>query len=87
MLKLVKLTMLAWCASYIALAAMLATQHGEQKLLEGQVGGTVMLELFVHPETKSWTLIQRQTNGIGCVLATGSNLALAGEAPPVEQEN
>ena len=82
--------MLPWCAGYLALAVMLEQAHGERKLLEGAVVPTIMLELFVHPETKRWTLLQRQPNGIGCVLATGSDLALAGEAPkppPVEREN
>lgn len=66
-----------YCEERGALAETLAARHGEVRAWWGVSGdGEAMVELYLAPETGSWTFLQVDPAGMACVLAGGDSGAL-----------
>lgn len=63
------------CGPYDRLTAMLGTKYMEAPQMRLQMPSGDVLEVWVNTGTASWTLIQRQTNGIACARAAGEGFS------------
>lgn len=71
------LTREVYCEERGQLAETLAARHGERQVWWGVSGnGEAVVELYVAPETGSWTFLQVEPSGTACVLAGGDAGAL-----------
>lgn len=63
-----------YCEDRDSLTETLAARHGEIRTWWGVTGdGEAVVELYLAPETGSWTFLQVDTSGVACVLAGGDS--------------
>lgn len=85
----VRTTVEVECFSLIELASLL-NEYNEAPLsagsiLRGDEKGAVehTMILFVNPKTKTWTLAEKTTKGLYCVLTAGSNFDFIRKEQPI----
>ncbi len=62
----------AQCWPRAAVVKSLERQYGERPVARGITGIGAVLELFVAPEGRTWTVVINFPNGLACPLATGT---------------
>ena len=68
-----RLQLVGLCDDHAGLVAVLANRYGETPIAMGLTGGSYVMELFVNPETGTWTFVLTQANGTACGVASGEN--------------
>jgi hypothetical protein len=58
--------------------SLLTEQYKEQRLFIGNTG-TALIEVWVNPETETWSLVETRPDGISCLAASGTGF----EAIPI----
>jgi len=70
------------CAPRPAVLEALANGFGEARRAVGIAGQAHVMELFVNPETGTWTITATRPDGVMCLIASGSNFEqVQGSAP------
>ena len=70
------------CAAREAILGALADQYDEDLHGAGLTGESIISELFVNPETGTWTLLASNAAGMSCVISAGTNwISITPEAP------
>lgn len=59
------------CAPYPVLSAHLTEKYGEAVVWVGNQSPAAILELWVNPETGTWTIVQYQASGNACMVVSG----------------
>ncbi len=65
--------MVGLCDDHASLVAMLDGQYGESPVAMGLTGGSYIMETFVNPEARTWTVVLTQPNGMACAIMSGEN--------------
>lgn len=66
------------CADHAAVTEGLLRNYGEVPAITGVVGnGEALMQVFVNPETTSWTIVYTAPDGNACLM--GSGVGFAGE--------
>lgn len=73
----------AGCVPYDALVQRLGEKYGEGRHGAGIAHNGLLLELFVNPDTGSWTSFLNDGRGSACPVATGTGWVVLDEAPKV----
>jgi hypothetical protein len=68
----------AQCLPGPAVREQLADRWAEAAIGHG-IAGPVRFEIFVNPETRSWTIVAFRADGVACVLAAGTDWGQPGE--------
>ncbi len=63
----------SWCRNRIELIDRLATKYGEVVAYKALNGRGWLIEIYVNPETGTWTLAITSVPGITCMIDSGSN--------------
>lgn len=71
------------CTSSQSIYEMLEKDWGEERLLYGLDVGGVALEIFVNPDTRTFTLLSTDANGLSCIQAQGDSFDLYKFSPNV----
>lgn len=61
------------CADRARVLDMLDTGYGENRLSIGLGANNTVMEVFVSPETGTWTITETSTEGRTCILASGQS--------------
>ena len=61
------------CDDSLRLEKQLTGIHGVEKRGQGLRGPDALLQMWVHPKSGDWTLVQNYANGTSCILAMGEH--------------
>lgn len=61
------------CLPRTALVDALENRHGELQHSVGMSGQTKLIEVWVNPTTKSFTIITSDAQGVSCIILAGRN--------------
>lgn len=62
------------CAAHETIVARLAEHFGETQRKVGTTNSHLTVEIFVSPDTGSWTIIETAKGGLTCLVAAGQAL-------------
>lgn len=65
------------CLPHELLANTLAERYGESLVGDGLARDQSVIELFVNPQSRTWTVVARTPNGYGCILSAGEAFNVA----------
>jgi len=75
------------CAPRPVVVERLANQYGESVIGQGLMrDGNFMLEVFIHPQTGSWTVVTSTPAGMTCTRASGNDWLVTDPAIPDPSE-
>lgn len=69
------------CAQRADVQRVLSGQYGEKPVAIGIADGGLLLEVWTHPDGRTWTLTLARPDGLTCLLLAGRNLVIE---PPGE---
>ena len=65
------------CGPYQGLIKQLDEKYGETRAYAGLENESAVVEVFINPETQSWSAMRRYANGNGCLIAAGFHFGQA----------
>lgn len=66
------------CAPHGEITAVLASNYGEHSIAQGIAANGALMEIFASENTGTWTIAVTGSDGITCLIASGTDL---GEIP------
>ncbi|MFQ5622811.1 MAG: hypothetical protein ACE5FS_05375 [Paracoccaceae bacterium] len=70
------------CAERARIVAQLQSRFGEKQVGMGMQDTRAVVEIFVSPESGSWTILVTRANGVSCMAAAGRAWTEAAPASP-----
>lgn len=61
------------CGPHEMVTAHLADKYGESRQMMGLAANNTVMELFVSPETGTWTITATNGTGLACLVASGTD--------------
>lgn len=68
------------CAERAVIADRLSSDYGEQQQSMGLSAGGIV-EIWANTDTGSWTILVTEPSGLSCLVASGNNFVITGDAP------
>lgn len=72
------------CAPRAAVLNALGTKYAEARRAVGMAGQNTVMELFVNPATRSWTITATSPSGVTCLVASGSHFEAVNDPAPAK---
>lgn len=61
------------CAPHAAVAGHLAQKYGESRQMMGLAANNMVLEVYVAPDSGTWTVTVTRPDGVTCLMASGTD--------------
>jgi hypothetical protein len=70
------------CAPKAAMEMQIASRFGETALPLQAMSAGNLIKWFANPQTRTWTMLAINPNGLACIAAAGDNFETSGHAAP-----